>query len=155
MAGYQADNKPVVYLDESGFAHDMPRTHGYAAIGKRCVGKQDWHAKGRTNVIGAVLASCLLTAALFTGTVNADVFFAWLSQDLLPKLPQNAVIVMDNASFHKREDCQQLIEQAGHILEFLPPYSPDLNPIEHKWAQAKARRRRTSCSIDVLFSQLF
>ena len=74
----------------------MPRTHGYAAIGKRCVGKQDWQAKGRTNVIGALLGPRLLTAALFTGSVNADVFFAWLSQDLLPKLPQNAVIVMDS-----------------------------------------------------------
>jgi len=94
-------------------------------------------ANGRTNVIGALLASVLLTAALFTGSVNADVFFAWLDQDLLPKLPTNSVIVMDNASFHKRDDARLLIEQAGHILEFLPPYSPDLNPIEHKWAQAK------------------
>ena len=57
---------------------------------------------------------------------------------------------MDNASFHKRADFQHLIEQQGHLLEFLPPYSPDLNPIEHKWAQANALRRQknvllTSC----------
>ena len=133
----------------------MPRTHGYAPIGKRCGGKRDWHAKGRTNVIGALFASCLLTATLFTGSVNADVFFAWLSQDLLPKLPTNSVIVMDNASFHKRDQTKLLIEQAGHILEFLPPYSPDLNPIEHKWAQAKALRRKKNCAIDALFSHLF
>lgn len=133
----------------------MPRTHGYAPVGERCVGKHDWHAKGRTNVIGALLASCLLTATLFTGTINADVFSAWLSQDLLPKLPTNSVIVMDNASFHKRADFQHLIEQQGHLLEFLPPYSPDLNPIEHKWAQAKALRRQKKCSIDELFTQLF
>ena len=133
----------------------MPRTHGYAPIGKRCIGKQDWHAKGRINVIGALLASCLLTATLFTGSVNADVFFAWLEQDLLPKLPPNSVIVMDNATFHKRNDCLQLIEQAGHRLEFLPPYSPDLNPIEHKWAHAKSIRRRQNCSTAVLFSRLF
>ena len=112
-------------------------------------------AKGRTNVIGALLASVLLTATLFTGSVNADVFFAWLDQDLLPKLPTNSVIVMDNASFHKRDDARLLIEQAGHILEFLPPYSPDLNPIEHKWAQAKSLRRKKNCSTDTLFSQLF
>ena len=99
-------------------------------------------AKGRTNVIGALLASCLLTATLFTRMVNADVCFAWLSQDLLPKLPTNSVIVMDNTSFHKRADFQHLIEQQGHLLEFLPPYSPDLNPIEHKWAQANALRRQ-------------
>jgi transposase len=150
ISAYQIDNKSIVYLDESDFAHDMPRTHGYAPVGKRCRGKHDWHANGRTNVIGALLASCLLTATLFTGTVNADVFFAWLSQDLLPKLRINSVIVMD-----KRDDARQLIEQAGHSLEFLPLYSPDLNPIEHKWAQAKALRRKKNCSTDELFSQLF
>ncbi|CAG0940934.1 hypothetical protein BROC_01215 [Candidatus Brocadiaceae bacterium] len=133
----------------------MPRTHGYAPIGKRCIGTHNWHAKGRTNVIGALLSSCLITATLFTGSINANVFFAWLSQDLLPKLPQHAVIVMDNAAFHKRSDCQQLIERAGHTLLFLPPYSPDLNPIEHKWAQAKAIRKQKSCSPDLLFSHLF
>ena len=107
----------------------MPRTHSYAPVGERCVGKHDGHRQRRTNVIGALLASCLLTATLFTRTVNADVFFAWLSQDLPPKLPTNSVIVMDNTSFHKRADFQHLIEQQGHLLEFLPPYSPDLNPI--------------------------
>ena len=50
---YKAENRPLIYIDESGFAHDMPRTHGYAPIGQRCFGTQDWNAKGRTNVIGA------------------------------------------------------------------------------------------------------
>lgn len=131
----------------------MPRTHGYALIGKRCFGKQDWHAKGRTNVIGALLASCLLTVSLFTGSINANVFFAWLEQDLLPKLPPNCIIVMDNATFHKRMDIQKLIQEAGHTLEYLPAYSPHLNPIEHKWAQAKAKRKQKRCSVDELFSQ--
>jgi len=76
-------------------------------LGERCPGKHDWHAKGRTNVIGALLATTLLTVTLFPGTINADVFFARLSQDSLPKLPPNSVIVMDNAAFHKRADSQQ------------------------------------------------
>ena len=62
---------------------------------------------------------------------------------------------MDNASFHKRQDIQEAITQAGHILEYLPPYSPDLNPIEKKWAQAKAIRRQKRCSVDELFTQNF
>jgi transposase len=70
----------------------------------------------------------------------------------MPKLPKNSVIVMDNASFHKRLDIQQAILEAGHILEYLPPYSPDLNPIEHKWAQAKAIRKQKKCTVDELFS---
>ena len=57
--------KTIVYIDESGFAHDMPRTHGYGLRGKRCFGKQDWNAKGRTTVIGALVGSALLTVTLF------------------------------------------------------------------------------------------
>ena len=74
-----------------------------------------------------------------------------MTQDLIPKLPEKAVIVMDNATFHKRQDTQFAILKAGHTLEYLPPYSPDLNPIEQKWAQAKAIRRRTGSSIEQLF----
>ena len=143
-----------MYLDESGFAgvrHDMPRTHGCSFRGKCCV--SDWGAKGRTNVIGAMLGASLLTVSLFSCNINSDVFHAWAVQDLLPKLPENAVIVMDNATFHKRQDTQQAIKQAGHILEYLPPYSPDLNPIEPKWAQAKAVRRRKQCDIETLFKE--
>jgi transposase len=131
----------------------MPRTHGYAPIGERCFGKHDWHAKGRTNVIGALLGECLLTACLFSGSINANVFLAWVSQDLLPKVPEKCVIVMDNASFHKRDDIEQAILEAGHCLEYLPPYSPELNAIEHKWAQAKAIRRRCQCSVDEVFQR--
>jgi transposase len=58
---------------------------------------------------------------------------------------------MDNATFHKRADIQKAIAAAGHALEFLPAYSPDLNPIEHKWAQAKAIRKQQNPSIEQLF----
>ena len=121
----------------------MPRTHGYAQKGKRCFGIQDWNAKGRVNVIGALLNTALLTTWLCDFNIDADVFFHWVQYDLLPKLKRKTVIVMDNATFHKRLDIQELIKKARHILEYLPPYSPDLNPIEHKWAQAKAKRRKT------------
>jgi transposase len=76
-----------------------------------------------------------------------------VTQDLLPKVPIGSVIVMDNASFHKREDIIQTIQRAGCIVEFLPPYSPDFNPIEHTWAQLKSIRNKMRCSIDELFSQ--
>lgn len=130
----------------------MPRTHGYAPVGERCYGTQDWHAKGRSNAIGALVANRLLTISLFKTNVNADIFTAWVAQDLLPKLPKNAVLVMDNASFHKRADTLEMIEKAGHTALFLPPYSPDLNPIEQKWAQAKTLRKRVHCSIEQIFT---
>lgn len=132
----------------------MPRTHGYAPIGERCYGTQDWGAKGRTNAIGALLGKTLLTVSLFQATVNSTVFNSWLSQDLIPKLPCNSVVIMDNASFHKSEETRRLIESSGHTLLYMPPYSPDLNPIERKWAQAKALRRKTQYSIHDLFIHL-
>ena len=61
------------------------------------------------------------------------------------------VIVMDNATFHKRADMIKAIERPGCVVECLPPYSPDLNPIEHKGAQAKSARRKTPCSVDEWF----
>ena len=77
----------------------------------------------------------LLTLALFKFNINSDIFYAWVTQDLLPELPAGSVIVMDNdnASFHKREDIIKAIQNAGCIVEFLPTYSPDFNPIEHTW----------------------
>ena len=75
-----------------------------------------------------------------------------ITLDLLPKIQPDTVIVMDNATFHKRADMIQAIESHGCIVEFLPTYSPDLNPIEHKWAQAKALRKKYRCdNIDQLF----
>ena len=130
----------------------MPRTRGDSCRGKRCYGVQDWHAKGRINVIGAMVEFVLLTVGLFEGRLNSDVFYAWLTQALVPVLPVKAVLVMDNTSFHKRPDMVEAIKPSGALLEFLLPYSPDLNPIEKKWAQAKAIRKRARCDVDTLFS---
>ena len=140
-----------MYIDESGFAHDMPRTHGYAPKGKRCYGSHNWGSKGRTNVIGALLGGLLLTVSLFQTSINTSVFNRWIEQDLIPKLPPQCVLIMDNASFHKSDDMKNAVLKAGHLLLYLPPYSPDLNPIEHKWAQAKATRRKFHCDIQQLF----
>ncbi len=73
----------------------MPRTHGYAKRGKRCYGLCDRQAKGRTNVIGALIGKALITVGLFKTNITADIFTAWVEQCLLIKLPSNCVIVMD------------------------------------------------------------
>ena len=131
----------------------MPRNYGYSEQGTRCYGTHDWHAKGRLNAIGAIVGMTFITLSLFSSSINSNVFYAWLTQDLLPKVNSGAVIVMDNATFHKRNDMLEAIREAGCITEFLPPYSPDLNPIEKKWAQAKSIRRKCRCSIDELFTE--
>lgn len=130
---------------------DTPRTHGYSLKGTRCYGTCDWHARGRINVIGACIDMTFINVVLFEGNIDSDVFYAWVINELLPALPEHAVVVLDNATFHRRQDIQKVIKDAGHTLEYLPPYSPDLNPIEHKWAQAKNIRKKLRCNVDDLF----
>ncbi|SEF56247.1 DDE superfamily endonuclease [Nitrosomonas ureae] len=101
-------------------------------------------------MIDALIGKCLLTV-VFISNIDADTFFGRTIHDLLPKLPSASVVVMDNATFHKRQDIQNTITQAGYTLEYLPAYSPDLNPIEHKWAQAKAIRRQQNQTVGQLF----
>ena len=133
----------------------MPRSHGYSLKGTRCYGLRAWGERGRINVIGALRDNQLLTVSLFEGTINAATFNSWIEQDLLPKLPQKSVVIMDNAAFHKDKEMQEQLIKAGMILEYLPPYSPDLNPIEHKWAQAKALRRTLGSDVPRLVSKNF
>ncbi len=97
----------------------MPRTHGYAQCGQRCYGKHDWGAKGRTNVIGALLGGILLTVSMFESTINTDVYTAWVKQDLLPKLPPQSIVVMDNATFHKGNEMKPCSKLKRNALECL------------------------------------
>ena len=95
----------------------------------------------------------LINVVLFDGNINSEVFYQWVLQALLPVLPKRSVVVLDNAAFHKRQDIQEAITSAGYTLEYLPPYSPDLNLIEHKWAQPKAIRRKKRCEVQQLFEK--
>jgi transposase len=148
---YEIEKRPIVYIDESGFTVDAPRNRGYSKKGSRCYGTKDWHSKGRMNAIGALIGFKLLTVCLFDSNINADVFYSWVKEDLIGVLSENSVIVMDNAAFHKREDIINQFKDNNHTVEFLPAYSPDLNPIENKWAQAKAIRKKEKCTPSELF----
>jgi transposase len=82
------------------------------------------------------MGKAIIAIGLLSGTVDCAIFTCWVKQILLPSLKQKAV-VMDNATLHTGSDMQKIIANAGHALLYLPSYSPDLNPIEKKWAQAK------------------
>ncbi len=153
IANYKKEGIAIIPIDESGFVHSAPRTHGYSIKGNRCYGVHDWHSTKRINAIGALMGKQLLTVSLFQSNINTSVFNHWVEQDLIPKLSQKSVLVMDNAKFHKSLELKNIIEKAGHKLEYLPAYSPDLNPIEKKWAQAKSKRRKYRCNVDTLFQQ--
>ena len=85
------------------------------------------------------------------GNVDSDTFNTWLEKILIPELPKNSVVIMDNASFHKSLKTKEILAEHGHELEFLPPYSPDFNLIENKWAQAKSIRRKLGCNVEEVF----
>jgi len=127
-----------VYLDECGVCHKLQRTHGYAAVGKRIEGLSWGKRKGRTNIIGAWSSSLKLFASQsYPGSVNQSVFIQWLKEKLLYYLKEGMVVIMDNAPWHKGHNIKALIESTGAKLIMLAPYSPDLNPIEHVWANLK------------------
>ena len=83
-----------------------------------------------------------MTSFCFEGTLNGAVFTTFIEQFLAPHLHKNTVLVLDNASVHKNKQAQTMIEETGAQLLFLPPYSPQLNPIEYCWAKAKQVIRR-------------
>ena len=139
-------------MDESGFKSDTFRPKAYAKRGTICTGVFDWNLK-QTNVIGAICQGKPFAFGLFACSINSDVFHAWVTQTLIPELPEHSVVVMDNATFHKRQDTLDALQDAGHIVLWLPPYSPDLNLIEKTWAWIKKLRRewRIACVETLLF----
>lgn len=90
--------------------------------------------KNQTYAIGAIYQGGLFGVGLFDCKVNSDVFHFWVKEFLIPELSKQSIVMMDNATFHKSSDTQELLEQHGHHIVWLPPYSLDLNLIEKPWA---------------------
>ncbi len=135
------DKGSIVYLDESGFERTTHRAYGWGLRGKKVHGQRSGNKRPRTSLISARQGKRLLAPILFEGSTNAVLFNYWLKSHLFKELNQGSTIIMDNATFHKTAATRQIIEQAGHTLLFLPPYSPDFNPIEQDFAIMKRRRQ--------------
>ena len=133
----------VVYLDETGIEESLHREYARAPRGNQV--KTDVCGKKtcRTSVIAAWSreTKSILAPYAFDGYTDAKRFNGWVEQCLLPTLKQGQVVIMDNAAFHKSKKTKDLIESAGCRLIYLPPYSPDFNPIEHIWAVIKGYYR--------------
>jgi transposase len=137
---YRRQGKRFVYLDESGFEHTVERRYAYAPKGDRVHGLICAHRRPRTSLLAARTPNGFEATMLFEGTCNSLVFNMWLEKELCPLLNKQHVVIMDNVPFHKSQRTRELIEGQGATLLFLPPYSPDLNPIEHDFANIKKRR---------------
>lgn len=136
------DAKDLVYSDESGIDHRIMKTHGWSRIGKLIKDDTYGARKGRTSVIAALCNGQIIAPFRFQGHCNKNVFFAYISEVLIPVLQKGQTLIIDNASFHKSNEIKQKIEEAGCNLLFLPPYSPDFNPIEHYWSKLKKLIRK-------------
>lgn len=149
---YGADN--IVYVDESGFQNHVQRTSGWAERGHKIYTDVQGKYNPLTNLIMAQRGREWLAPMLFQRTCTAQTVNAWLEQMLLKELDRPSIIVMDNAPFHSKPYITQLLEKHGHYALFLPPYSPDFNPIEQSFAILKKRRLQNKHdSIETLLTQ--
>ena len=131
------DPDALVFLDESGAQTNLARLRGRCREGERLVSATP-HGHWKTyTMLAAVRTSGPCAAALVDGPVDADVFRAYTELVLVPALRPGDVVVMDNLQPHKAAGVRRMIEAAGATLLYLPPYSPDLNPIENMWSKVK------------------
>ena len=133
-----------MFLDESSARTNLTRLYGWSGRGERCVDRTPQsHWKTLTLLSAMRLEGVIAPASVvLDGTLNAPTFLGYVQQCLAPALRQGDVVVMDNLAAHKVRGVQEAIEQVGASVWYLPPYSPDLNPIEKLWSKVKAWLRR-------------
>ena len=131
----------VVYVDESGFDPHTYRPYAWSPRGKKSHGNRWGRGGKRTNLIAAKRGKEFLAPVLYEGSTSATWFNPWFKGHLLKELNPSSTIIMDNAAFHKKKEIHAMAEAAGHKVLFLPPYSPDLNPIEQDFAILKKIRQ--------------
>ncbi len=136
---FQADLDPrrLVFIDETWIKTNMAPLYGWGQKGKRLRGFAP-HGHWRTlTFLGALRCDRLTAPCVFDGPINGQCFRAYVEQQLVPVLEPGDIVVMDNLGSHKAAAIRQAIKAAGARLWFLPPYSPDLNPIEQAFAKIK------------------
>jgi transposase len=127
----------LVFVDESGASTQMTRRYGRSPVGQRLVCPVPQGHYQTTTMIAAVRLKGPQAPWLFDGAVDGELFLAWVQQGLVPVLQQDDVVILDNLATHKVAGVREAIEAAGARLEYLPPYSPDFNPIENLWSKVK------------------
>ncbi len=138
----QVPPEDLVFLDESGVNRAMARLFARSKRGERAFGSVPDKRGKNVTLIGALSLEGVIAAMTVEMATTGEVFKAYLEQVLVPVLRAGQVVVMDNLSAHKVDGVRSLIESAGAKLMYLPPYSPDFNPIEMCWSKVKAMLRR-------------
>lgn len=138
------DPARLVFIDETWAKTNMTRTHGRAPRGQRLVAKVP-QGRWRTLTFLAALRSDRIAApCVIDGPINGESFLAYVEQVLVPTLKPGDIVIIDNLGSHKGKAVRRAIRAAGAKLFFLPPYSPDLNPIEQVFAKLKTLLRKAA-----------
>ncbi|MDQ8821167.1 transposase, partial [Streptococcus ruminantium] len=132
-------NTPIVYIDETGIDTYLYRQKARAVRGQKVYDKVSGRRFERISVVAGQAESKIVAPLLYHGTMTADLFTKWYQEQLLPSLTEPHLIVMDNATFHPKKRLDDLSIANGHYFLPLPPYSPELNPIEQFWASLKRK----------------
>lgn len=138
------DPTRLVFLDEAGCHISMTPTHGWAPRGERLYDHVPRNRGTVTTMLGALTIGGLEAVMTIEGSTNSNVFHAFITEVLAPRLNKDDVIVLDNVSAHKNLKTKEFLENLGVTMLFLPPYSPDMNPIEECWSKVKEMLRRVS-----------
>lgn len=126
----------IIYIDESGIHLDEKKEYGWGKKGEAIQDKKNGKKSKKINIIAGLCNKKILMPVLYKANCNKEVFNKWIKM-LITLLKPGQVVIMDNASFHKSSETKKLIESVGCRLIYLPPYSPDLNPIEKFWSVLK------------------
>ena len=141
----------LVFLDESGMNIGMVRRYGRGRGGKRVVDRSPLNKPKGTTVLSAIRANGIFAQASYQGGTTKEKFLQYARETLTPQLHSGDIVVMDNLSAHHAPQIADMIRQAGAQLLYLPPYSPDFNPIEKLWSKMKAYLRKCrALTLDVL-----
>jgi transposase len=138
------DPAKLVFVDESFAATNMARLYGRAPKGNRLRAAIPHGHWNKTTVVAAMRLSGMTAAQLLDGSINGETFLAYVRQVLVPTLSPGDIVVIDNLSSHKSHPVREAIEAVGAKLLFLPPYSPDFNPIEKAFSKLKALLRKAA-----------
>lgn len=136
------EEEDLVFVDEAGMDSRDDYGYGWNEIGERFYDLKSGKRQGRTNMVAGVCNKELLAPFTVEGSFNRVTMEIWLEKCLVPNLRPGQIVIMDNASFHKGGRIEEIIKGAGCELRYLPPYSPDLNPIEKCWSWLKSRIRK-------------
>jgi transposase len=135
------DAEDLVFLDESGVTTSLTRLYGRAPRGVRVIDHvPQGHWKVLT-ILGAITSQGMLAAMTVEAATDSEVFRTYVSEVLVPRLRPGQIVLMDNLRAHKVAGVREAIEAAGCRVRYLPPYSPDLNPIEPAWSKLKTYLR--------------